>query len=82
MATEIAGTDGVEFRRVNVIVHYDVPETEEAFRHQGFASKGVTITFLSSAADEDLLAQIKENLECVIYDLPEDIDTSTYRKNH
>ncbi|CAL9218102.1 unnamed protein product, partial [Arabidopsis halleri] len=73
----LMGRDGVEFRRVNIIIHYDTPETEEAFLHQGFASKCVSITFLSSPCDEDILGQIKENHEIVIYDLPKQIDTST-----
>ncbi|CAH8254903.1 unnamed protein product [Arabidopsis lyrata] len=68
----LMGRDGVEFRRVNIIIHYDTPETEEAFLHQGFASKGV-----SSPCDEDILGQIKKNHEIVIYDLPKQIDTST-----
>ncbi|KAG7594465.1 hypothetical protein ISN45_Aa01g032160 [Arabidopsis thaliana x Arabidopsis arenosa] len=73
----LIGRDGVKSKRVNFIIHYDTPETEEAFLHRGFARKGVTITFLSSPCDEDILGQIKENLEIVIYDLPEQIDTST-----
>ncbi|KAG7599803.1 hypothetical protein ISN44_As06g039790, partial [Arabidopsis suecica] len=73
----LMGRDSVEFRRVNIIIHYDTPETEEAFLHRGFASKGFTITFLSSPCEEDILGRIKENLEIVIYDFPEQIDTST-----
>ncbi|WRX35239.1 Glycoside hydrolase [Theobroma cacao] len=43
-----------------------------------FGTKGLAITFVSSASDSDVLNQVQERFEVDIKELPEQIDTSTY----
>ena len=43
-----------------------------------FGTKGLAITFVSSAADSETLNAVQERFEVDIKELPETIDTSTY----
>ncbi|KAI6680169.1 hypothetical protein NL676_034050 [Syzygium grande] len=43
-----------------------------------FGTKGLAITFVSSASDSDTLNQVQARFEVDIKELPEQIDTSTY----
>ncbi|WOK93091.1 Spliceosome RNA helicase BAT1 isoform 1 [Canna indica] len=45
-----------------------------------FGTKGLAITFVSSALDSNVLNQVEEGFEMDIKELPEKIDTSTYSK--
>ncbi|KAJ6825502.1 uncharacterized protein M6B38_376465 [Iris pallida] len=45
-----------------------------------FGTKGLAITFVSSASDSDVLNQVQEGFEVDIKELTEQNDISTYRE--
>ncbi|KAA8540481.1 hypothetical protein F0562_024600 [Nyssa sinensis] len=81
-ATDLVGR-GIDIERVNIVINYDMPDSADTYLHRvgragRFGTKGLAITFVSSASDSDVLNQVQERFEVDIQELPEQIDTSTY----
>ncbi|KAJ1429123.1 RNA helicase, DEAD-box type, Q motif [Sesbania bispinosa] len=84
VATDLVGR-GIDIERVNIVVNYDMPDSADTYLHRvgragRFGTKGLAITFVSSAADSEVLDQVQSRFEVDIKELPEQIDTSTYSK--
>ena len=82
VATDLVAR-GIDIERVNIVVNYDMPENADTYLHRvgragRFGTKGLAITFISSAEDSEVLNQVHERFEVEIKELPEQIDTSTY----
>ncbi|KAL3587038.1 hypothetical protein D5086_013905 [Populus alba] len=82
VATDLVGR-GIDIERVNIVINYDMPDSADTYLHRvgragRFGTKGLAITFVSSASDSDVLNQVQERFEVDIKELPEQIDTSTY----
>ncbi|KAH7547394.1 hypothetical protein FEM48_Zijuj01G0305100 [Ziziphus jujuba var. spinosa] len=56
-------------------------DIERVGRAGRFGTKGLAITFVSSASDSEVLNQVQSRFEVDIKALPDQIDTSTYSKN-
>ncbi|KAK6129544.1 hypothetical protein DH2020_036702 [Rehmannia glutinosa] len=85
VATDLVGR-GIDIERVNIVINYDMPDSADTYLHRvgragRFGTKGLAITFVSSASDSDVLNQVQERFEVDIKELPEQIDTSTYSKS-
>ncbi|KAK6912704.1 Helicase, C-terminal [Dillenia turbinata] len=83
VATDLVGR-GIDIERVNIVINYDMPDSADTYLHRvgragRFGTKGLAITFVSSASDSDVLNQVQERFEVDIKELPEQIDTSTYK---
>ncbi|GLT71723.1 hypothetical protein SLA2020_437210 [Shorea laevis] len=84
VATDLVGR-GIDIERVNIVINYDMPDSADTYLHRvgragRFGTKGLAITFVSSASDSDVLNQVQARFEVDIKELPESIDTSTYSK--
>lgn len=85
VATDVFGR-GIDIERVNIVINYDMPDTEDGpdtYLHRvgragRFGTKGLTITFVSSPKDSEILNKVQERFEVNITELPETIDVSTY----
>merc|ERR1711998_254510 len=89
VSTDMYGR-GVDFEKVNVVINYDMPESSEhqqapadCYLHRvgrsgRFGTKGLAITFVSTADDSATLEEIQSRFEVNTTELPEQIDTSTY----
>uniref|UniRef100_A0A2C9UZW9 RNA helicase n=2 Tax=Manihot esculenta TaxID=3983 RepID=A0A2C9UZW9_MANES len=82
VATDLVGR-GIDIERVNIVINYDMPDSADTYLHRvgragRFGTKGLAITFVSSASDSDVLNQVQARFEVDIKELPEQIDTSTY----
>ncbi|KAF5726242.1 DEAD-box ATP-dependent RNA helicase 56 isoform X1 [Tripterygium wilfordii] len=82
VATDLVGR-GIDIERVNIVINYDMPDSADTYLHRvgragRFGTKGLAITFVSSASDSDVLNQVQERFEVDIKELPEQIDTSSY----
>lgn len=60
-----------------------MPDSADTYLHRvgragRFGTKGLTITFVSSDSNSDVLNQVQERFEVDIKELPAQIDTSTY----
>jgi len=82
VSTDIFGR-GVDFERVNIVFNYDMPPTADNYLHRvgrsgRFGTKGLAITFVSSAEDSQVLEKVQARFEVEITPLPEEIDVSSY----
>merc|ERR1712178_55565 len=87
VSTDMYGR-GVDFEKVNVVINYDMPESSEfqpspadCYLHRvgrsgRFGTKGLGITFVSTADDSQTLEEIQSRFEVNITELPEQIYTS------
>ncbi|KAG5599707.1 hypothetical protein H5410_031077 [Solanum commersonii] len=85
VATDLVGR-GIDIERVNIVINYDMPDSADTYLHRvgragRFGTKGLAITFVSSASDSDILNQVQQRFEVDIKELPEQIDTSTYSRD-
>lgn len=85
VATDLVGR-GIDIERVNIVINYDMPDSADTYLHRvgragRFGTKGLAITFVSSAGDSEVLNQVQSRFEVDIKELPEQIDTSTYMPN-
>ncbi|KAL2462717.1 DEAD-box ATP-dependent RNA helicase 56 [Forsythia ovata] len=82
VATDLVGR-GIDMERVNIVINYDMPDSADTYLHRvgragRFGTKGVGITFVSSALDSHVLNQVQQRFEVDVKELPEQIDTATY----
>eukprot|EP00891_Asterochloris_glomerata_P007850 jgi/Astpho2/7850/Aster-06136 len=89
VATDLVGR-GVDVERVNIVINYDMPETDEVkgngadtYLHRvgragRFGTKGLAITFVSSEQDSQVLNMVQERFDVDIKPLPDSIDAEAY----
>ncbi|KAL7748439.1 Suppressor of the cold-sensitive snRNP biogenesis mutant brr1-1 [Sorochytrium milnesiophthora] len=85
VATDVMGR-GIDIERVNLVINYDMASGRDAYLHRvgragRFGTKGVAITFISSAEDTEVINDVQQKFEVVIEDLPEKIDKAHYMNN-
>ncbi|KAG9154049.1 hypothetical protein Leryth_000547 [Lithospermum erythrorhizon] len=64
VATDLVGR-GIDIERVNIVINYDMPDSADTYLHRvgragRFGTKGLAITFVSSASDSDVLNQLMD----------------------
>lgn len=82
VSTDLFGR-GMDIERINIVVNYDFPDDTDQYLHRvgragRFGTKGLGISFISSAEDAEYLAGVQSRFEVDIPSLPEEIDVSTY----
>lgn len=90
VATNLFGR-GIDIERVNIVINYDFPSAEEKsgeapadqYLHRvgragRFGTKGLAISFVSSAEDEAALAEVQKRFAVEIPVLPDHIDPKSY----
>jgi len=82
VATDLFGR-GIDIERVNVVLNYDMPDNPDAYLHRvaragRFGTKGLSISFVASPADKEVLALIQTRFVVNVPELPDEIDASTY----
>lgn len=82
VATDIFGR-GIDVERVNIVVNYDCPDNADSYLHRvgragRFGTKGLSITFVSSESDEQVMAAIQSRFEVAVPELPDHIDPASY----
>lgn len=85
VSTDIFGR-GIDIEKINVVFNFDMPTDSDSYLHRvgragRFGTKGLAITFVSSAKDVEVLEEIQKRFEVKIEELPTTIDVSTYSKN-
>ena len=91
VSTDIWGR-GIDIERVNIVINYDFPEVKEGaaqttasdqYLHRvgragRFGTKGLSISFISSKEDAEILAAVQSRFEVNVSELPDQIDISSY----
>ncbi|KAL2042700.1 hypothetical protein N7G274_004459 [Stereocaulon virgatum] len=85
VATDVFGR-GIDIERINLAINYDLPGDADSYLHRvgragRFGTKGLSISFVSSEADEEVMKAIEKRFEVAIPTVPEHIDSSTYMGN-
>jgi len=85
VATNIFGR-GIDIERVNVVINYDMAENSDTYLHRvgragRFGTKGLAISFVSSADDGQVLNEVQSRFVVSIAQLPDEIDASTYMQS-
>ena len=82
VATDVFGR-GIDIERINLAINYDLPADPDSYLHRvgragRFGTKGLSISFVSSAEDAVVLDKIMERFEVELEKFPEGgIDAST-----
>lgn len=82
VATDLFGR-GIDIEKVNIVFNYDMPDKTDTYLHRvgragRFGTKGLAITFVSTAEDMEILQQVQNRFEVKITDLPETIAIDSY----
>jgi len=83
VSTDIFGR-GIDVERINVAINYDMPDKADSYLHRvgragRFGTKGLSISFISSPEDEEVLKSIEERFALPVPEFPENgVDTSLY----
>jgi len=85
VATDLFGR-GIDIERVNVTIQYDMAEDADQYLHRvgragRFGTKGLSITFVTTDADKEVLANVQSRFAVKIEEKPDVIDSSTYMQN-
>merc|ERR1711861_57805 len=80
VATDLFGR-GMDIQKVNIVINYDFPAEPEQYLHRvGRAgrmnTKGIAISFISSAEDKDCMKTVQERFAVQIEGNPSEIDSS------
>ncbi|XBW35074.1 hypothetical protein QEN19_000637 [Hanseniaspora menglaensis] len=87
VATDVFGR-GIDIERINLAINYDLPTASDQYLHRvgragRFGTKGLSISFVSSEEDEEILKQIQDKFDAKMTSYPEEegIDSATYSNN-
>lgn len=82
VATDVFGR-GIDIERINLAINYDLPADPDSYLHRvgragRFGTKGLSISFVSSKEDAEVLDKIMERFEVSLDPFPEGgIDSSS-----
>ncbi|KAI5816630.1 P-loop containing nucleoside triphosphate hydrolase protein [Pyronema omphalodes] len=83
VATDVFGR-GIDIERINLAINYDLPADPDSYLHRvgragRFGTKGLSISFVSSKEDAEVLDKIMERFEVSLDPFPEGgIDAASY----
>jgi len=82
VATNLFGR-GVDIEKVNIVINYDMPRDTDEYLHRvgragRFGTKGLAITFVSTAEEAQVLAEVQNRFKVKITPLPDEISSSSY----
>lgn len=67
VATDVFGR-GIDIEKVNIAINYDLPTDADSYLHRvgragRFGTKGVSISFVSSDEDQEVLKQVEKRFQ-------------------
>jgi ATP-dependent RNA helicase UAP56/SUB2 len=70
VATDVFGR-GIDIERINVAINYDLPGDADSYLHRvgragRFGTKGISISFVSNEADQEVLKEIEKRFEASV----------------
>lgn len=83
VATDVFGR-GIDIERINLAINYDLPSEADSYLHRvgragRFGTKGLSISFVSTEGDQEVLNSIQKRFEVELPEFPEGgIDSATY----
>ncbi|KAL9602037.1 MAG: hypothetical protein Q9219_002146 [cf. Caloplaca sp. 3 TL-2023] len=86
VATDVFGR-GIDIEKVNIAINYDLPADADSYLHRvgragRFGTKGVSISFVSSDEDQEVLKNVEKRFQVPLPEYPaEGIDSNRYMGN-
>jgi ATP-dependent RNA helicase UAP56/SUB2 len=85
VCTDLIGR-GIDIEKVNIVINFDMPKEADQYLHRvgragRFGTKGLTISFISSQEDTDILEEVQSRFEVKVEEMPTTIDKSYYMNN-
>lgn len=85
VCTDLMGR-GIDIEKINIVINFDMPAEADQYLHRvgragRFGTKGLTISFVSSQEDTDVLNEVQSRFEVKVEELPTTIDKSYYMNN-
>ena len=85
VSTDLLGR-GIDIEKINIVINFDMAPDSDQYLHRvgragRFGTKGLAISFISTADDEKTLADVQSRFEVKVEDLPATIEKSTYMNN-
>jgi len=82
VTTDLFGR-GIDIERVNIVINYDFPQDCDQYLHRvgragRFGTKGLSVSFIATTEDKDILDQVQSRFEVDVPVLPDEMDVSTY----
>ncbi|KAF2434869.1 P-loop containing nucleoside triphosphate hydrolase protein [Tothia fuscella] len=83
VATDVFGR-GIDIEKINLAINYDLPKDADSYLHRvgragRFGTKGLSISFVSTTEDEEVLQAIEKRFEVALPEFPpEGVESSTY----
>lgn len=82
VSTDLFGR-GIDIERVNIVFNYDFPDDGDQYLHRvgragRFGTKGLAISFVSTAEDEEQLKKIQERFAVQVPEMPDHLDVAAY----
>merc|ERR1711934_1325028 len=82
VTTDLFGR-GIDIERVNIVINYDFPDDCDQYLHRvgragRFGTKGLSVSFIATDGDKDILNQVQNRFEVDVPVLPDEMDVSTY----
>jgi len=83
VATDVFGR-GIDIERINLAINYDLPQDSDSYLHRvgragRFGTKGLSISFVSTPDDEEVLKSIEKRFAVSLEEFPEaGVDPSSY----
>lgn len=82
VSTDLFGR-GIDIERVNIVINYDFPDDGDQYLHRvgragRFGTKGLALSFVSTAEDEEMLKKIQERFAVQVPPMPDQIDVAGY----
>jgi ATP-dependent RNA helicase UAP56/SUB2 len=85
VSTDLFGR-GIDIEKINVVINYNMPNESDQYLHRvgragRFGTKGLSISFISTADDQKVLDDVQDRFEVKVEDLPTTIEKSWYMNN-
>jgi ATP-dependent RNA helicase UAP56/SUB2 len=85
ISTDMYGR-GIDIEKINIVVNFHMPDKADQYLHRvgragRFGTKGLTISFITSERDTEVLNEVQSRFEVKVEELPAFIDKSTYMNN-
>ena len=85
ISTDMYGR-GIDIEKINIVINFHMPDEPNQYLHRvgragRFGTKGLSISFISSQKDTEVLNEVQSKFEVKVEELPATIDKSTYMNN-
>ncbi|CAF0761167.1 unnamed protein product [Adineta steineri] len=86
ITTDLFGHDIINIERVNIILHYDMPEDIETYLHRitragHFGRKCLVLTFVTNENDTAILNKVQSRFEVQITEMMNELEITTHIEN-